>query len=202
MGSVFGWQNCARQTFLFMKKKWDTTQEGFDRLLSWLADNRDEAGKKYEMIRQRLMKFFICRGCEDVEDLADQTITIVTTKVGEIALNYEGDPVLYFYGVAKKVFKDYLRIKNRPVPPPPPDVTHVDDAVYDCLDDCMQKLPEENRQLVLRYYQDEKKVKIDNRQILADELGIAMNALRIRAHRIRLLLRKCVQECTEQLPAN
>jgi len=185
-----------------MKKQWDTTQEGFDRLLSWLADNRDEAGKKYEMIRQRLMKFFICRGCEDVEDLADQTITIVTTKVGEIALSYEGDPVLYFYGVAKKVFKDYLRIRNRPVRPAPPDVTRVDEAVFECLDECMQKLSEENRQLVLRYYQDEKKVKIDNRQTLADELGIAMNALRIRAHRIRLLLRTCVQECTEQLPAN
>lgn len=39
-----------------MKKQWDTTQEGFDRLLSWLADNRDEAGKKYEMIRQRRVK--------------------------------------------------------------------------------------------------------------------------------------------------
>ena len=95
-----------------------------------------------------------------------------------------------------------MRIRNRPVPPAPPDVTHVDEGIYKCLDDCMQKLPEENRQLVLRYYQDEKKVKIDNRQILAEELGIAINALRIRAHRIRLLLRKCVQECTEQLPVN
>ncbi|HJY30035.1 MAG TPA: hypothetical protein VJ306_18535 [Pyrinomonadaceae bacterium] len=185
-----------------MKKQWDTTQESFDRLLSWLADNRDEAGKKYEMIRQRLMKFFICRGCENVEDLADQTITIVTTKIGEIALGYEGDPILYFYGVAKKVFKDYLRSRNRKLPPTPPDMSHVDEAVFQCLDGCMQKLPEENRQLVLRYYQDEKKVKIDNRQILADELGIAMNALRIRAHRIRLLLRNCVQKCTEQLPVN
>ena len=185
-----------------MKKQWDITQEGFDRLLSWLADDRDEAGRKYEIIRQRLIKFFICRGCENVEDLADETITIVITKVDEVALNYEGDPVLYFYGVAKKVFKDYLRIKNRTVPSAPPDVTHVDESVFECLDGCMEKLSEENRELVLRYYQDEKKVKIDNRQSLADELGIAMNALRIRAHRIRLLLRNCVRECTEQLPAN
>ena len=171
-------------------------------MLGWLAADRDEAGRKYESIRQRLIKFFICRGCADVEDLADQTITVVTTKAGEIALTYEGDPVLYFYGVARKVFKDYLRIKKRTVPPEPPDVIHVDESVFECLDGCMEKLPEENRDLVLRYYQDEKKVKIDNRQSLADELGIAMNALRIRAHRIRLLLRKCVEECTEQLPAN
>ena len=45
-----------------MSKQWDTTQEGFDRLLAWLDEDRDQAAKKYEVIRKRLVKTFTCRG--------------------------------------------------------------------------------------------------------------------------------------------
>jgi DNA-directed RNA polymerase specialized sigma24 family protein len=185
-----------------MKKQWDTTQQGFDELLDWLDDNRDEAGKKYELIRQRLIKMFTCRACGEPEDLADETINRVTTKIFEIVPNYQGDPALYFYGVARMVHHEYLRRQNRLIHPPPTDVTNEDERLYGCLDGCMETLPEKSRQLVLRYYQNEKKVKIDDRKTLADELGIAVNALRIRAHRIRTLLRKCVENCVEQLPVN
>jgi DNA-directed RNA polymerase specialized sigma24 family protein len=74
--------------------------------------------------------------------------------------------------------------------------------MYECLDHCMGRVPDKTREIVLRYYENEKKAKIDDRKALADELAIGVNALRIRAHRIRLLLRKCVTSCIEQLPAN
>lgn len=185
-----------------MKKQWDITQEGFDMLLRWLDEDRDEGGKKYELIRQRLIKLFACRGCAEPEDLADETISRVTAKIAEIAPSYEGNPVLYFFGVARKVHHEYLRTQHRTPPPLSPEVTNENEQLYECLDRCMEKLPEQNRQLVIRYYQNEKKVKIDNRKTLADELGVAVNALRIRAHRIRLLLRKCVKTCVEQLPVS
>lgn len=185
-----------------MKKQWDISQEGFDMLLRWLDEDRDEAGKKYEVIRQRLIKLFACRGCGEPEDLADETISRVTAKTAEIAPSYEGNPVLYFFGVARKVHHEYVRNQHKLAQPLPPPVTNENEQLYECLDRCMEKLPEQNRQLVIRYYQNEKKVKIDNRKTLADELGVAVNALRIRAHRIRLLLRKCVKSCVEQLPAS
>lgn len=184
-----------------MKKQWDTTQEGFDRLLSWLDEDRDQAGKKYEIIRQRLIKIFTCRGCGEAEDLADETIIRVTAKISEVAPHYEGDPILYFFGVARKVHREYLRTQNKRVTPVVVNVTN-DEHLYECLDQCMDRVPEKTRQLVLRYYENEKQAKIDDRKTLADELGIGVNALRIRAHRIRLLLRECVKNCMEQLPAN
>jgi len=197
-----------------MKKERVITQQEFDRLLNWLDADRDSAGSKYQNIRIRLIKIFTCRGCCEADDLADETINRVTAKLGEIAESYSGDPALYFYGVAQKVHLEYLRktpliqesseagveLGGKTAWPSEP----VDDVEqeYACLEQCMDRLPEENRRLVLEYYQEEKRAKIDHRKILADQLGIAVNALRIRAHRIRLQLQQCVMNCVEEKPAN
>jgi DNA-directed RNA polymerase specialized sigma24 family protein len=61
----------------------------------------------------------------------------------------------------------------------------------------MKKLSDENRELVLRYYQADGRKKIEERKLLAEELGIAPNALRIRAYRIRAALQKCLEKCVE-----
>lgn len=178
------------------------TQEAFDRLLLWLDPNRDEAGKKYEIIRTRLIKIFTCRGCTEADELADETINRVTRKVGAIGEGYVGDPALYFYGVAHKVHLEYLR--KRPLPPQPPTYTgpaEEDEQEYDCLESCMQRLQPKQRELILEYYQDDKRAKIDHRKQLAQKMGIALNALRIRAHRIRTMLQQCVQNCLEESAA-
>ena len=82
------------------------------------------------------------------------------------------------------------------------DLTSDFEPEYECLERCLEQLPPDNRDLVLRYYQQERKAKIEHRKSLATELGIAVNALRIRAHRIRLVLQRCVRDCIEQQPAN
>jgi DNA-directed RNA polymerase specialized sigma24 family protein len=191
-----------------MKKEWVVTQEAFEGLLGWLDTNREQAGEKYEKIRTRLIKIFTCRGCGEADYLADETINRVTAKVDSIASSYSGDPALYFYGVAQKVHLEYLR--SRPVLQEPLDsgreprsinVTESDTDIeqeYICLDRCMDQLPPENRHLVLEYYREEKRAKINRRRKLADELEIAVNALRIRAHRIRLQLQQCVQSCLQE----
>jgi DNA-directed RNA polymerase specialized sigma24 family protein len=185
-----------------MNRQWEISQDAFDGLLNWLDADRDGAGRKYEMIRQRLIKIFACRGCSDADDLADETINRVTTKLPAIGETYTGDPALYFYGVAQKVHLEYLR-QNRPRPTPPPAVdATADEYEYECLDQCLNGLPGENRRLVLEYYQDVKRAKIDHRRKLAEQLGIAVNALRIRAHRIRSQLHKCVLVCLEQKAVN
>jgi DNA-directed RNA polymerase specialized sigma24 family protein len=178
-----------------MKKEWVLTKESFDALLAWLDTNPESAALKYEQIRTRLIKMFVCRGCLEPEDLADETIDRVARRLNDIESTYAGEKVRYFYGVAHKVQLESLRPK--PVPPPPPVVDDEDqaDPEYECLEHCMQKLPPEQRDLVLQYYEEERGAKIDNRKLLADQLGIAVNALRIRVCRIRGSLFECVQEC-------
>lgn len=178
-----------------MKKKWDLTQDQFDDLLAWLDPDRDAAGEKYEHIRRALIKIFISNGCCLPEDLADEAINRVARKLSQIRDTYEGDPALYFYGVAKKMVHEQHR---RPAAPPPPPTWSSDEDIdpeYECLERCLEELTAQNRELVLQYYQEEKKAKIDNRRKLADKLGIAINALRIRAHRIRNSLELCVGTC-------
>jgi DNA-directed RNA polymerase specialized sigma24 family protein len=59
----------------------------------------------------------------------------------------------------------------------------------------MMHLTKENRELLLAYYQADKQAKIDARKEFAERLNIPLNALRIRAFRLRERLRLCVLEC-------
>ena len=64
-----------------------------------------------------------------------------------------------------------------------------DDALreqrLDRLDRCLELLEPEQRKLIVEYYRDTGRQKIERRRALADRLGISMNALAIRASRIR-----------------
>ena len=102
------------------------------------------------------------------------------------------DPYGYFCGVAHLVYKEVLRRAARehralesgdwPAPSPLEDDEPSDERL-DCLRRCLQQLPADQRDLVLRYHQGENNIR--NRQALADQIGIPMNALRIRVHRVR-----------------
>jgi len=177
------------------KKEWNITQEAFASFLAWLNPDPDKAGEKYEEIRRRLIKIFACRGCHCPEDLSDETINRVVLKVAEIAESYEGDPALYFYGVARYVHHEYLRKNQSPQPPFPADEPSTREEDYECLEQCMLKLPNRSREMFLEYCREEKRAKIEHRKQLAERLGIELNALRIRACRIRMQLQTCVLEC-------
>lgn len=171
------------------------TQEGFDKLLRWLDPDRHKAGEKYEKIRRRLIKVFDCRGCGDSEDLADDAINVVVSRIDWLIENYHGDPALYFYGVAKKVYLE--RLKKKPPPPLPPsrDTSEIE-RECSCLERCLEeKLSQAERTLVLRYHEKYKREKIEIRRKLAQELGITINALRIRVCHIQSRLRPCIEQC-------
>lgn len=183
-----------------MRKDWSLTQDSFDRLLAWLAPEREEAGRRYEEVRRGLVKIFASRGCHEPEDLADESINRVVERLREIEGTYTGNPALYFYGVANNVHREYLRrrLAAQAVPAPASvseEESELERRQYECLQRCVARLTAGNREIVLQYYREERREKIDNRRQLAERLGIALNALRIRAHRIRLGLQKCVEEC-------
>ena len=61
----------------------------------------------------------------------------------------------------------------------------------DALNHCLDCLTGDNRQLLERYYSGDGSDRIRNRQTLAAQLGIAINALRNRALRLRDSLENC-----------
>lgn len=185
-----------------MKKGWVLTQELFDTLLDWLDPDRERAGHKYETIRLKLIKIFNSRGCSEAEELADETMNRVASKLSEIINNWEGDPALYFFKVAQFVFAERRTIESRrkmpnqdPVVMPIVTEENEDNTEYECLLHCLNVLHIRERTLLVDYYQQQGRAKIEQHQQMATAMGIAINALRIRACRIKQTLRKCVQEC-------
>jgi RNA polymerase sigma factor (sigma-70 family) len=177
------------------KKDWELNQESLDNLLGWLSGNREEAGRKYEEVRRRLVKIFICRGCIDAEDLADETIKRVMRKVLEIVPFYVGDPALYFLGVAHRVCLEHLRRKPVSESQAILDQPEEREQIDQCLGQCMQTLGPEERDMIIQYFKDEKGAKIDHRRELADRLGMSPNALRIRVHRTLKTLEERMTKC-------
>jgi DNA-directed RNA polymerase specialized sigma24 family protein len=71
------------------------------------------------------------------------------------------------------------------------------ERMLDCLEQCMQNLTAPNRELILDYYIGKQHVKIENRRAMAQRLGLTVNAVAIRACRIREKLAECVRACVE-----
>jgi DNA-directed RNA polymerase specialized sigma24 family protein len=180
-----------------MKKNWALSQEALDTLLDWLNPDRDQAGLKYEEIRRRLVTIFTGRGWHDAEDLADETINRVASLLPERKDKYSGDPALFFYSVANNVHRERWRKRLRQPLPLVNNDSDDREERFRCLEECLAVLTPENRELVLEYYQEDKQAKIDRRKLLAERLGIAPNALRIRACRIRAALEKCLKKCLD-----
>jgi len=179
------------------RKPTGLTQEAFDNLLAFLGSTPEEAGKKYEEIRRRLIKIFASRGCTKPEELVDETIDRVARKASELAPTYEGDPALYFYGVARWVYLEWIKKKPVAAMPPEPDANEDHERELDCLEKCAELLPPEQSAFIRDYYREDQSAKREPRRALAERLGIGINALRLRAFRIRAELQKCVIACLE-----
>ena len=182
------------------------TQENFEQLLSWLDADRNQAGEKYEEIRRSLIKIFLWRGCRHAEDLADETFNRVAKKLQQVAQGYDGNPAHYCYGVARILIQEYLRKESRlepeaatrETPAPTTEDTSAQDAQFACLELCLNKLSADNRDLLLLYYQWDGQEKIDFRKELAQELGLGMNAFRVRIHRLRTEVQQCLLACLKR----
>jgi RNA polymerase sigma factor (sigma-70 family) len=199
------------------KKKGSTlTQAAFDKLLAQFDRDPERAGEKYEQIRVRIIKFFECRGSAFPQDLADETITRVAFKILEGADICDTNFSAYFYGVARNVFKEHLRspdksllpidlLPRRHHPTENPEemiesrrMRQEIERQLECLETCIESLPQAARKLAIAYYEMERSAKIEYRKQLAETLGLSTNSLRIRIHRIREKLEKCVDECIDR----
>lgn len=187
------------------RRKWVLTQEAFDRLLVALGPDRESAGRKYLEVRSHLTRFFEWRGSPFPEDHADETINRVARRIaeGEEVRN----PSSYFLGVARMLLLEIHkeRAKERQAMG---ELASSQSESYvfeeleprvDCLRQCLDGLPHDNRDLILQYYQGEGGAKIKIRKQLSERLEVPLNTLRMRALRVRERLQGCVEDCVKNL---
>jgi DNA-directed RNA polymerase specialized sigma24 family protein len=175
------------------------TRETLEALLAALGPNRETAALQYEQIRRKLMRLFEWRGCTFPDELTDETFNRVARRLAEKVELRSADPYGYFCGVAHLVYKEVMRRQAREIAalesgdwPPPPAEEPVADRRLEILSHCLQTLDTDQRRLVLDYHRDENH--ICTRKDLSRELGVPMNALRIRVHRLRRKLEECIAE--------
>lgn len=181
-------------------------RDAFERLLGVLDPDRERAAEAYESLRQKLVRFFEWRGVGVPQDLADRVVDRVSRKLAEGETIREKQPAGYFYGVARNILLEHWDEKKRERVAlralPREEVSGASDPVLDrrlrCLERCLEGLSAENRGLIIRYYQGETRSKIENRKSLAGSLDIPLNALRIRACRLREKIERCVIECMKR----
>jgi DNA-directed RNA polymerase specialized sigma24 family protein len=173
----------------------------YDSLLTWLSPDRSEAVAKFQRIRVDLIRIVASRGCPVPEDLADEAIERVARKVPQIAVDYVGDPALYFHAVVRNVHREYIRRRKPSSLEREPGTARDEDETAEshsrCLDQCLKTISAADQALILDYYSQDRADKIARRKAIATEIGVGLNALRIRAYRIRERLFQCVTRCLE-----
>jgi DNA-directed RNA polymerase specialized sigma24 family protein len=190
-----------------LKRDWLLHQGPFRRLLEWLDEGVDSGGETYLEIRRRLVGYFVRKNCLSPDDLADETLTRVARRIAEEGTIAEAPPARYCYIVARFVFLESGRRQehslvsldeNRAVAASLSIRALEDDLSEgrrDCLESCLQSLSPDQTDLILEYYCGEGRAKIEHRREIARRLGLTLNALAIRACRIRDRLETCVKTC-------
>jgi DNA-directed RNA polymerase specialized sigma24 family protein len=191
-------------------RDWTPTPEAFKQVLDKLDADQEQASKKYEELRHKLIRYFEFHGGSPPDVLADKTIDIVAGKVidGAVIQNIGA----FAMGVARRIAQEYWRSKETktisiegleqdwPLDIPDPEEKMLraeterrEKIRLKCMVQCLDELPPDDLSLMLQYQMGEKSERIRNREMLAKKLSISLLALRQRAHKIRAKLRECVE---------
>jgi DNA-directed RNA polymerase specialized sigma24 family protein len=168
--------------------------DGFARFLAWLAPDPAQAAVEYEQFRRRMTRFFAARGCWEADQLADDVLDRVASRSDQLYGQYVGERARFFYGVARNVYYEHLRrnaaenaAQAAHVPPAPArGCTGADPEWEDrCLAACLETLSEEDRRLLVEYYQAPSSGRAAVRRQLAEDNALTTDNLRQRTRRIR-----------------
>jgi DNA-directed RNA polymerase specialized sigma24 family protein len=164
----------------------------FEALLSMIDEDRERAGKEYCLLQARLAEFFRRQGDREPEVAADETLDRVAwrLKSGATVPNLKS----YCYGVARRVRLERYRREMRELlaheqfyvrRPAESAVTETEETTRQ-QEGQLNQLPESDRRLLVLYYSAESgEGRQNNRRELAAVLGLTLNSLRIRIHRLR-----------------
>lgn len=164
-----------------------------DGLFQLLEPDAPSVEEGFRRCRLKLIKFFAWRHCEDPDNLADETISRLLKNVRADLEISSDNPYSYVYAIAVNVFKEYLRVKKKGAM-----LTQLDEAreivvlpvTDDCKKQCFEQLSHDKRELLVHYYSGD-----EDRNEIASEQGLSLNALRLQVHRIKQGLRRCYEDC-------
>lgn len=175
------------------------TERGLSAVLALFASDPERAAVQYEAVRRRLIRFFAWQGVLAAEECADETIDRLARRLCEGERIQASDPTRYVHGVARNVLREHRAREAR-------DTRHRAQWPRDALaplpetetprtaslERCLAELGADERSLVLEYYQGAGGERIAHRREMAARLGLAVPALRVRMHRLRVRLEACV----------
>jgi hypothetical protein len=187
------------------------TPGSFKRLLDTLDPDPRRAGMRYEILRGRLILFFLRRMLGSPEDLADQVMDRLARRMheGEEILSIEG----YALGIARFVVREQDAVHL-------PEGSHRSsflentlasnatkgdeafereqkDRQLDAMERSLGRLPEAEIELLTSYYLVEQREKIATRKRIALKLGVTQAALRKKIYGICSRLRASINAETE-----
>jgi DNA-directed RNA polymerase specialized sigma24 family protein len=191
------------------------TPSALRQLLEWLDEGVESHGERYLEMRRRLVAYFDRRNRPSPDELADETLNRVARTLEESGGIGITPPARYCYVVARFILLEDLRRREHgyvrldeprscegtlglSVSDTPDEAAVQRERRFACLDRCLEKLKPEQRELIVEYYRDARREKIERRRALAARMGISMNALAVRACRIRDLLEACVGSCCKE----
>ncbi len=188
------------------KKDRPLDAESFNRLLDWLDGGINSEGRKYLEMRRRLVAYFSRKNCLAPDELADETLNRVARRIQEVEFTKGEKPARYCYIVARFVFMESLREGERKRSlhhelarqwhsSRGSEADAIRERMLACMQQCIDQLGSAKRELILGYYAGDERQKIASRKRLARSLGMTMNAVSIRACRIRDELEDCVRHC-------
>jgi DNA-directed RNA polymerase specialized sigma24 family protein len=146
------------------------------------------------------------RHCAHPYEHVDETIDRVARKLLEMGTAIKDEDLMRFvYGVARNVVHESIKhVEPVPLPAnwdiPAPAAPASDDQSSlqgDCLNRCLQRLPEFERCVLIKYYEREGGQRIRGRAALARELGITSNALALKVSRLKRRLADCTFQCVD-----
>jgi hypothetical protein len=183
------------------------TPAAFEKLLASLHEDRQRAGERYERLRVTLMRFLEWRGCIAPDAAADETFDRVARRLDE-GIPVRNVPAYMLRVAAFVLSEERHRPRHVPLEAAHVPIDALEDPrqreaqdMVDLLDAelldyqrrCLSLLPAADRTFIVEYHRGRGAERIRRRRALAEQLGIRMNAERIRAHRIRVWLVDCAK---------
>lgn len=195
----------------------EVNAEQFGALLDRLHPERERAWIIYAGVRERLTRFFADKNCLTPVECADDALDRAARRLSAGAEITVEDPYLYILGIAYNVLREYWKdaerksveldalVHARHPAGDPADERHEEELRVererrlDCLGRCLAEQTPEQRAFLDAYHTGASGAeRIEGRRRLAAELGVELNALRIRACRARDRLEKCLRACLAQ----
>jgi hypothetical protein len=175
------------------------SQDDFDRLLRWFGPDRGISGKKYLETHERLTRLFHFNGCNRPEDLADEVMNRVAKKPPSLE-NPNSDHIAVLLGFGRNVLHEYWRERafideacDLSEEPSGTDETAIKELWALGLEICLGRLGDNNRVFLLEYYHYEPGGKISHRRTMAEVRHTTLNALRLKACRLKSVVADCLR---------